>query len=110
MVEIRRRTARLRIGPTRRPGLSSDWSPEGGRWRTKGRHSCGSRYAEGAAVLAAMAAVAAGVLDGSPARAVVGGDESTEAYSFMGSFQPSFPRRRADKHGCGWRSSRRGGC
>ena len=37
-----------------------------------------------------------------PAQAILGGEESTKAYSFMGSFQPSFPRPpRADGHGCG---------
>ncbi|TKK78802.1 trypsin-like serine protease [Herbidospora galbida] len=38
----------------------------------------------------------------SPAQAVVGGHASTRAYSFMGSFQPSYPAPpRPDKHGCG---------
>jgi V8-like Glu-specific endopeptidase len=42
------------------------------------------------------------LLGTSQAQAVVGGTESTRAYSFMGSFQPSFPRPyRADGHGCG---------
>lgn len=38
----------------------------------------------------------------SPAQAVVGGHESTRAYSFMGSFQPAYPAPpRPDGHGCG---------
>ena len=42
------------------------------------------------------------LLGTSPALAVVGGTESTQAYSFMGSFQPAFPAPpRADGHGCG---------
>ncbi|MEV6712770.1 trypsin-like serine protease [Lentzea sp. NPDC051208] len=37
-----------------------------------------------------------------PAQAIVGGTESAHAYSFMGSFQPSFPAPpRSDGHGCG---------
>ncbi|MGW1677121.1 trypsin-like serine protease [Saccharopolyspora sp. NPDC002376] len=37
-----------------------------------------------------------------PAQAIVGGTESTQAYSFMGSFQLSFPAPpRPDEHGCG---------
>jgi secreted trypsin-like serine protease len=37
-----------------------------------------------------------------PAQAVVGGTESTQVYSFMGSFQPAYPAPpRADGHGCG---------
>lgn len=37
-----------------------------------------------------------------PAQAIIGGTESARAYSFMGSFQPSFPRPpRPDGHGCG---------
>ncbi len=37
-----------------------------------------------------------------PAQAILGGVESPRAYSFMGSFQPSFPAPpRPDKHGCG---------
>ncbi|MFI1018792.1 S1 family peptidase [Streptomyces sp. NPDC020965] len=36
------------------------------------------------------------------AQAIVGGTESTQAYSFMGSFQPAYPAPpRADSHGCG---------
>ncbi|MEV7076521.1 trypsin-like serine protease [Streptomyces sp. NPDC093990] len=36
------------------------------------------------------------------AQAVVGGTESTRAYSFMGSFQPAYPAPpRPDGHGCG---------
>jgi hypothetical protein len=37
-----------------------------------------------------------------PAQAIKGGTESTHAYSFMGSFQPSFPKSpHPDGHGCG---------
>ncbi|GHJ26880.1 trypsin-like serine protease [Streptomyces hygroscopicus] len=54
-----------------------------------------------AAVLTMAAAVTA-ALTTSPAQAIVGGSESAEAYSFMGSFQPSFPAPpRPDHHGCG---------
>ncbi|MGW1209000.1 trypsin-like serine protease [Streptomyces sp. NPDC002499] len=54
-----------------------------------------------AAATAGMALIAS-ALAASPARAVVGGTESTRAYSFMGSFQPSYPAPpRADGHGCG---------
>ncbi|MEU5090173.1 serine protease [Streptomyces sp. NPDC021356] len=50
------------------------------------------------AVIAATSTVAA-----TPsAQAVVGGTESARAYSFMGSFQPSYPAPpRPDGHGCG---------
>lgn len=38
----------------------------------------------------------------SPAQAILGGTESPHAYSFMGSFQPSYPAPpRPDGHGCG---------
>ncbi|WP_344430956.1 serine protease [Amycolatopsis minnesotensis] len=48
------------------------------------------------------AVFALAVLGALPAQAVVGGTESAQAYSFMGSFQPSFPAPpRADGHGCG---------
>ncbi|MFL1378775.1 MULTISPECIES: trypsin-like serine protease [unclassified Nocardiopsis] len=41
-------------------------------------------------------------LSAAPAQAVIGGAESTEAYSFMGSFQPAYPAPpRPDGHGCG---------
>lgn len=47
-------------------------------------------------------ALTATVLGTTPASAVAGGTESTQAYSFMGSFQPAFPAPpRADGHGCG---------
>ncbi|MFE3828232.1 trypsin-like serine protease [Streptomyces sp. NPDC059092] len=50
----------------------------------------------------ALLAVTAPLMAASPAQAVVGGTESTRAYSFMGSFQPSFPAPpRPDGHGCG---------
>ncbi|OON73294.1 trypsin-like serine protease [Streptomyces tsukubensis] len=49
-----------------------------------------------------MLAVAAPLLGAAPAQAIVGGTESEQAYSFMGSFQPSYPAPpRPDKHGCG---------
>ncbi|MFD5388723.1 trypsin-like serine protease [Streptomyces sp. NPDC127074] len=55
-----------------------------------------------AAVLTTGAAVTAALVPALPAQAIVGGTESTQAYSFMGSFQPSYPAPpRADKHGCG---------
>ncbi|WIX97865.1 serine protease [Amycolatopsis mongoliensis] len=42
------------------------------------------------------------LLAAAPAQAILGGTESRRAYSFMGSFQPSFPRPpRPDGHGCG---------
>ncbi|MFI6697681.1 trypsin-like serine protease [Streptomyces sp. NPDC050509] len=53
-------------------------------------------------LLGAVLALAAPLMAASPAQAVVGGTESTQAYSFMGSFQPSFPAPpRPDRHGCG---------
>lgn len=37
-----------------------------------------------------------------PAQAIIGGHESAQAYSFLGSFQPSYPAPpRPDHHGCG---------
>lgn len=49
-----------------------------------------------------MLALTAPLMAVSPAQAIVGGSESPQAYSFMGSFQPSFPAPpRRDKHGCG---------
>jgi len=52
--------------------------------------------------LLATAVLAASLLSATPALAVTGGTESTLAYSFAGSFQPSYPRPpRADGHGCG---------
>lgn len=37
-----------------------------------------------------------------PAQAIIGGHDSSEAYPFMGSFQPEYPAPpRADGHGCG---------
>ncbi|MEV8114689.1 trypsin-like serine protease [Streptomyces xiamenensis] len=55
-----------------------------------------------AAALTTGAALAAVLVAPQPAQAVVGGTESTEAYSFMGSFQPSSPASpHPDKHGCG---------
>ncbi|EOD65217.1 trypsin-like serine protease [Amycolatopsis vancoresmycina] len=46
--------------------------------------------------------LAASLVLAAPAQAILGGTESTRAYSFMGSFQPSFPRPpRPDGHGCG---------
>jgi secreted trypsin-like serine protease len=44
----------------------------------------------------------ANLMAASPAQAILGGTESTHAYSFMGSFQPSYPvPPRPDGHGCG---------
>lgn len=55
-----------------------------------------------AAVLTTGVAVAATAMAALPAQAIVGGTESTHAYSFMGSFQPSYPAPpRPDGHGCG---------
>lgn len=55
-----------------------------------------------AAALTAGGALAATLVVLQPAQAVVGGTESTRAYSFMGSFQPSYPASsHPDKHGCG---------
>lgn len=46
--------------------------------------------------------LAAPLLWAAPAQAVLGGTESAEAYSFMGSFQPAYPAPpREDGHGCG---------
>ena len=54
-----------------------------------------SRFLLGAVVLASVAAAA-------PAQAVVGGTESTQPYSFLGSFQPDYPApNRPDHAGCG---------
>ncbi|GAB2579976.1 hypothetical protein GCM10027168_11010 [Streptomyces capparidis] len=54
------------------------------------------------AALTAGAAMTATLMAASPAQAVLGGTESTHAYSFMGSFQPSYPAPpRPDGHGCG---------
>ncbi|GAA3851649.1 trypsin-like serine protease [Streptomyces sedi] len=54
------------------------------------------------AVLTAVVAAGATVVTALPAQGVVGGDESTEAYSFMGSFQLDYPAPpRDDQHGCG---------
>ncbi len=51
---------------------------------------------------AAVLALAAPLLSASPAQSVVGGTESAEPYSFMGSFQPAYPAPpRPDHHGCG---------
>ncbi|WP_128381475.1 trypsin-like serine protease [Streptomyces cavernae] len=55
-----------------------------------------------AAVLTTGVAVTAIVMAALPAQGIVGGTESTRAYSFMGSFQPSYPAPpRSDGHGCG---------
>ncbi|MFE4049590.1 trypsin-like serine protease [Streptomyces sp. YIM B13518] len=55
-----------------------------------------------AAALTTGVAVIASVMAASPAQGIVGGTESTRAYSFMGSFQPSYPASpRPDGHGCG---------
>ncbi|MGW0584082.1 trypsin-like serine protease [Streptomyces sp. NPDC002920] len=55
-----------------------------------------------AAVLTTGVAVTATVMAALPAQGIVGGTESTRAYSFMGSFQPSYPAPpRPDGHGCG---------
>ncbi|MCO5973769.1 trypsin-like serine protease [Actinoallomurus soli] len=63
------------------------------------RRSAGTAVA---ALAAAALALTAPLMAAFPAQAIVGGTESTRAYSFMGSFQPSFPRPpRADGHGCG---------
>ncbi|WP_206793596.1 trypsin-like serine protease [Amycolatopsis sp. MtRt-6] len=53
-------------------------------------------------LIGALLVLAAPLTVAAPARAVLGGTESTKAYSFMGSFQPAFPRPpRPDGHGCG---------
>ncbi|MEV0282205.1 trypsin-like serine protease [Streptomyces sp. NPDC050610] len=55
-----------------------------------------------AAVLTTGVAMTASMMAAPPAQAIVGGTESTHAYSFMGSFQPAFPASpRPDGHGCG---------
>ncbi|WPB91769.1 trypsin-like serine protease [Streptomyces malaysiensis] len=55
-----------------------------------------------AAALATVAAVSATVMAASPAHAIIGGHKSAHAYSFMGSWQPSFPKSsRPDGHACG---------
>ncbi|WP_052192956.1 trypsin-like serine protease [Streptomyces sp. CNQ431] len=55
-----------------------------------------------AAALTTGASVTATLLTALPAQAIIGGEESTRAYSFMGSFQPSYPAPpRLDGHGCG---------
>ncbi|WP_405560605.1 trypsin-like serine protease [Streptomyces sp. NBC_01180] len=55
-----------------------------------------------AAVLTTGVALTAAVTAAQPAEAIVGGTESTHAYSFMGSFQPAYPMPpRSDGHGCG---------
>ncbi|MEV6647800.1 serine protease [Amycolatopsis sp. NPDC051371] len=47
-------------------------------------------------------ALTAPLVAAAPAQAILGGTESARAYSFMGSFQPAFPRPpRPDGHGCG---------
>lgn len=47
-------------------------------------------------------ALSTALISAAPASAIVGGAESTLAYSFAGSFQPSYPAPpRADGHGCG---------
>ncbi|WP_249227941.1 hypothetical protein [Kutzneria sp. CA-103260] len=49
-----------------------------------------------------MVALTAALVGGAPALAVVGGTESTHAYSFMGSLQLRYPAPpRPDHHGCG---------
>ncbi|MFB7500193.1 trypsin-like serine protease [Streptomyces sp. NPDC056161] len=55
-----------------------------------------------AAALTAGIALTAALVAPLSAQAIVGGTESTRAYSFMGSFQLSYPAPpRPDKHGCG---------
>ncbi|MEU5926322.1 trypsin-like serine protease [Streptomyces antimycoticus] len=55
-----------------------------------------------AAVLTTGVAVTAALVPALPAQAIVGGTESTKAYSFTGSFQLSYPAPpRPDQHGCG---------
>jgi hypothetical protein len=52
--------------------------------------------------IGAVLALAAALLSTYSAQAIVGGTESAQAYSFMGSFQPAYPAPpRADGHGCG---------
>ena len=53
-------------------------------------------------LLTVLFALISPLLTAVPAQAIVGGEESTRAYSFMGSFQPSYPAPpREDGHGCG---------
>ncbi|WP_433871452.1 trypsin-like serine protease [Saccharopolyspora sp. CA-218241] len=53
-------------------------------------------------LLGAVLALTAPLLGALPAQAVLGGTESTRAYPFMGSFQPSYPESpHPDGHGCG---------
>jgi hypothetical protein len=52
--------------------------------------------------LLSAAMLTAFLVSAPPALAIVGGTESTQAYSFAGSFQPDYPRpSRPDGHGCG---------
>jgi len=52
--------------------------------------------------IGAVLALATTLLGTYSAQAIVGGTESTQLYSFMGSFQPAYPAPpRADGHGCG---------
>ncbi|SOD62877.1 Trypsin-like peptidase domain-containing protein [Streptomyces zhaozhouensis] len=61
-----------------------------------------SKYRRAVGALLTGIALAAILVAPSPSQAVVGGTESTRAYSFMGSFQLSYPAPpRADQHGCG---------
>ncbi|MFD2417278.1 trypsin-like serine protease [Amycolatopsis pigmentata] len=53
-------------------------------------------------LLSGVAALAVSVMAAASAQAILGGAEATRSYSFMGSFQPSFPKPpRPDGHGCG---------
>lgn len=53
-------------------------------------------------LLGAACALAVPLFSAVPVQAIVGGTESTSTYSFMGSFQPSYPAPpREDGHGCG---------
>ncbi|WP_066361947.1 trypsin-like serine protease [Herbidospora mongoliensis] len=53
-------------------------------------------------LVGAVLALAPFLMAVSPAQAIVGGTESTQGYTFMGSFQPSYPAPpRPDNHGCG---------
>jgi secreted trypsin-like serine protease len=53
-------------------------------------------------LIGAVIALTATLIGALTAQAIVGGAESTRAYSFMGSFQPSFPAPpRPDHHRCG---------
>lgn len=50
----------------------------------------------------ALLALVATLLSTVPAQAIMGGSESSNAYPFMGSFQPEYPKPpRDDGHGCG---------